>query len=245
MKGATVTPFAIAYRSQMTGEPGYIKQEGNDQWKIFKDQVIRWVGPTHEVIKALRELYQIRYKGDIDEFLHQIESKNNLAKVTGIAFRNIVEDEVPEEAIGRMAMQQEYVDERKWLEALCKAVKDEEDLPEQRKLKGNALGRVTQILKAPEQAKVIAKKPKYTAKEKRASQAAKKEAAKVKKAMAAPGKKIIHRVWKTVHEGIEQKEIDEHKAKCQCTRCTFSNHGLKHYRKFIRISVARLTSNPP
>ena len=87
MQGATVTPFAIAYRSQMTGQLGYTKQEGYDQWKIFKDQVIRRFGPTHEDVTVLRELYQIRYKGDIDEFLQQIESKNNRAKVTGIAYR--------------------------------------------------------------------------------------------------------------------------------------------------------------
>ena len=47
------------------------------------------------------------------------------------------------------------------------------------------------------------------------------------------------------HEGIDQKEIDEGKAKGQCTRCTFSNHGWKHSEKDIRISAPRLTSNPP
>src|SRR6201996_8470970 len=177
MQGATVTPFAMAYRNQMTGELGYTKQEGYDQWKIFKEQVIRRFGPTHEEVKALRELYQIKYKGDINEFLQQIESKNNRAKVTGIAFRKIVEDEVPEEAIRRsMSMQQKYIDDREWLEALRKAVKDEEDLQERRKLKGNSFSTVAQKRKAPEQATAVAKKPKYTAKEKRVYQAAKKAA---------------------------------------------------------------------
>src|ERR1700761_2692980 len=246
MQGATVTPFAMAYRNQMTGELGYTRQDGYDRWEIFKEQVIRRFGPTHEEVKALRELYQIKYKGDINEFLQQIESKNNRAKVTGIAFRKIVEDEVPEEAIRRsMSMQQKYIDDREWLEALRKAVKDEEDLQERRKLKGNSFSTVAQKRKAPEQATAVAKKPKYTAKEKRVYQAAKKAAAKVKKETAAPRKKIIHRVWKKAHEGIEQKEIDERKAKGQCTRCTFSNHGWKHCEKEIRISAARATSNPP
>ena len=60
MQGGTVTPFAMAYRNQMTGELGYTKQEGYDQWKIFEEQVIRRFGPTHEDVKALRELYQIK-----------------------------------------------------------------------------------------------------------------------------------------------------------------------------------------
>ena len=200
MQGGTVTPFAMAYGNQMTGELGYTKQDRYDRWEIFKEQVIRRFGTTHEDVKALRELYQLKYKGDIDEFLQQIESKNNRAKVTGIALRKIVEDQVPEEAIRRMSMQQEYIDDREWLEALRKAVKDEEDLQERRKLKGNSFGTVAQKRKAPEQATAMAKKPKYTAKEKRVYQAAKKEAAKVKKETAVTRRKIIHRVWKTAHE---------------------------------------------
>ena len=90
-----------------------------------------------------------------------------------------------------------------------------------------------------------AKKSKYTTKEKRAYQAAKKAAAKVKKETAVPRKKIIHRVWKTAQEGIDQKEIDERKAKGQCTQCTLNNHGWKYCEKEIRISVARLTSSLP
>ena len=144
----------------MTGERGYTKQEAYDQWKIFKDQVIRRFGPTNKDVKALRELYQIKYKGDIYEFLQKIESKNNRAKVTGIAFRKIVENEVPEEAIRHMSMQEEYIDDREWLEALRKAVKDEEDFQQRRKLKGNSFGTVAQKRKAPEQATATAKKPK-------------------------------------------------------------------------------------
>ena len=78
-----------------------------------------------------------------------MESKNNRAKVTGIAFRKIVEEQVLEEAIRRMSMQQEYINDREWLEALRKVVKDEEDLQERRKLKGNSFGTVAQKRKAP------------------------------------------------------------------------------------------------
>ena len=239
IQGATVTPFAMAYRNQMTGELGYTRQEGYDRWEIFKEQVIRGFGPTHEDVKALQELYQISYKGVIDEFLQQIQSNNNRAKVTGLAFRKIVDDQVPEEAIRRMSMQQEYIDDREWLRALRKAVKDEEDLKERRKLKANSFGTVAQKRKAPEQATAMVKKPKYTAKEKRVYHAAKKEEAKVKKETAAPRNKIIHRVWKTAQEGIDQKQIDERNAKGQCTRCTLNNHGWKHCEKEIRISAAR------
>ena len=71
-----------------------------------------------------------------------MKSKNNLAKVTGIAFRQIVEDQVLEEAIRGMSMQQDSIDDREWLEALRKAVKNEKELQERRMLKGNSFGRI-------------------------------------------------------------------------------------------------------
>ena len=70
-------------------------------------------------------------------------------------------------------------------------------------------------------------------------------AAKVKKEPAVPRKKIMHQVWKTGNDGIGPKEVDEPKAKGQCTRCTFTNYGWKHCEKAICISAARITSNPP
>ena len=100
--------------------------------------------------------------------------------------------QVLEEAIRQISIQQEYIDNREWLEALRKAVKDEEDLQERQKLKGNAFGMASQKRRVTEQAMPTAKKPKYTAKEKRVYKAAKKEAAKAKKGTAAPRKKIIH-----------------------------------------------------
>ena len=60
MQGATFTPFAMAYRNPMTRELVYTKKEGYNQWKIFKDQVIRQFGPTHKDIKPLQERYQIK-----------------------------------------------------------------------------------------------------------------------------------------------------------------------------------------
>ena len=82
----------------------------------------------------------------------------------------------------------------------------------------------------------MVKKPKYTAIEKRGYQAKKKEQKAARKPVAAR-QEIMHRVWADAHTGIDQKEIDERKAKKQCTRCTLSNHGWKHCKKEIRVST--------
>ena len=96
------------------------------------------------------------------------------------------------------------------------------------------------------------KKLNYTPKEKRVYQAKKVEE-RVAKKPAAPWEDIMHKVWADPHTGIDQKEIDEPKAKKQFTQCTLMNHGWKYCQKNVRItSISRRLfklpigrSNPP
>ena len=85
-------------------------------------------------------------------------------------------------------MQQEYIDDREWLEVLHKAVKDEEDLQERRKLKGNSFGTVVQKRKAPEQATLTAKKPSIPPKKKVYTRQQKRRRLRSKREQQRPGK---------------------------------------------------------
>ena len=76
MKGPQVSSFAMTYRTQMTGELGFTRQEGYELWAIFAEQVVRCFGPTHEEVKVLREMMKVRHKGDIDKLLVEIETWN-------------------------------------------------------------------------------------------------------------------------------------------------------------------------
>ena len=82
LKGPQVSAFAMIYRNQMTGELGYTRQEGYELWDIFTEQMVRRFGPTHEEEKALRQMIKVRYKGDIDQFLLEIDNWNVKVKVT-------------------------------------------------------------------------------------------------------------------------------------------------------------------
>ena len=135
MKGPQVSSFAMTYRNQMIGELGFTRQEGYELWAIFAEQVVRRFGPTHEEVKALREMMKVRYKGDIDQFQLEIENWNVKARVTGVAFRKMIDDQIPEEAIRRISMMDPIADNRKWLEAVRTASKAEEDFIEGRKLR--------------------------------------------------------------------------------------------------------------
>ena len=74
MKGPRVSCFAMTNRNQMTGELGFTRQEGYELWAIFAEEVVRRFGSTHEEVKALRKIMKVRYKGDIDQFLLEIEN---------------------------------------------------------------------------------------------------------------------------------------------------------------------------
>ena len=106
----------------MTGELGYTEQEGYKLWDIFTKQMIRRFGSTNEEEKALRQKMKVKYKGDIDQFLLEINNWNVGVEVTGVILRKMIEDQIPEEAVRRFSMIDPIPDEREWLEAVRPAV---------------------------------------------------------------------------------------------------------------------------
>jgi len=139
-------------------------------------------------------MLEVRYKNDINQFLLEFENWNVEAKVTGIAFRKLIRDQIPDEAVPRMSMHREYADDRDWIEAPRQAVPDEEGFQEGKRLKDNNFSglnsRGTMRRDEPRTAQTT-KKLKDTTKEKRVYQVKKKEQ-KVDKGKATPRRKIIH-----------------------------------------------------
>jgi len=99
MEGKEVRPFALSYRRQRTGEFGYTKQAGYQYWHIFAEEALRRFGHTHETEKSLREMGLVKYHGDIAKFLLEMENLNIHARVTGIGWRKMNEDQIPEDAL--------------------------------------------------------------------------------------------------------------------------------------------------
>ena len=65
----------------------------------------------------------------------EMENLNVLAGVTGIAWRKMIEDELPVEALRRLS-HREYVDDGEWLEAVRNVTRAEEDFKERKDLRG-------------------------------------------------------------------------------------------------------------
>jgi len=135
MDGKEVVPFALTYRRQITGEIGYTRQEGYEFWHVFAQQALRRFGPTDEAEKSLREMGSVKYRGDVAKFLMEMENLNIHARVTGISWRKMIEDELPVEALRRLS-HREYINYGEWLEAVRTVTRAEEDFKERKDLRG-------------------------------------------------------------------------------------------------------------
>ena len=119
----------------MTGQLGYTRQEGYELWDIFSEQMVRHFRRTHQEEKPLRQMMKVRYKCDIDQFLLEMDNWNIKVKVTGVVLRQIIEDQIPEEAVRRMSIIDPIPDERERLETVRNVVRNQEDFQQGRKLK--------------------------------------------------------------------------------------------------------------
>jgi len=77
----------------------------------------------------------VKYRGDVAKFLMEMETLNIHARVTGIAWRKMIEDELPVEALRRLS-HREYVDNGERLEAVRTVTRGDEDLKERKDLQG-------------------------------------------------------------------------------------------------------------
>jgi len=242
MDGKEVAPFALTYPRQMTGEIGYTRQDGYEFWHVFAEQALRRCGPTHEAEKSLREMGSVKYRREVTKFLMEMGNLHIHARVTGIACRKMIEDKGPIEAL-RGLSHREYVDDGELLEAVRTVTRAAEDLKERKDLRGGGPSGSTQD----EKRKFEDSKPTVTAKRVKRECMAKEKAdyqrkkageRKVKKeGSESPAGEVRLKVWAEVHQGVDQKVVDNRKSHNKCTRSGMKNDAWKYCRKPIQVSA--------
>jgi len=184
----------------------------------------------------------VKYRGDVAKFLMEMQNLNIHARVTGIAWRKMIEDELPIEALRRLSYR-EYVDDGEWVEAVRTVTGAEEDFKERKDLRGGSPSGATQGEKRKfedSRPTVPAKRVKkqYTATEKGAYQKKKAGEKQVKKeGSVAPTGDVRHTVWSEAHQGGDQKVVDKRKSDNKCPQCRMRNYVWKHCRKPIQVSA--------
>jgi len=172
----------------------------------------------------------------------EIENLYIHARVTGIAWRKMIEDELPIEAFRRLS-HREYVDDGAWLEAVRTVTLAGEDFKERKDLQGGCPSGTTRGEKRKfkdSKPTVTAKRVKkqYRATEKAACQKRKAGERKVKKEdSVAPKGEVKHTVWSEAQQGVDQEVVDKRKSDNECRRCGMKNHTWNYCRKPIQVSA--------
>ena len=129
MDGLEVALFALTYRQKMVGELGFVKEESYRFWHTFAEQAILYFRPTHEAEKALCKMSAVRYPGDITKFVLEMENLNIHAKITGVAWRKMIKNQLHEQALIRMSMHH-YDDDAEWMAEIRRVTRMDEDFKE-------------------------------------------------------------------------------------------------------------------
>ena len=164
------------------------------------------------------------------------------ARVTRIAWRKMIEDQLPVEVLPQLS-HREYVDNGEWLEEVRTVTRAEEDFKGRKDLGGGGPSGATRGEKRKfedSNPTVAAKRVKkqYTAREKAAYQKMKARERKMRKEGSVPPKgEVRHNLWSEAHQGFDQKVVDKHKYDNECTRCGMKYHTWKHCRKPIQVSA--------
>ena len=125
MEGDDISAFALTYRKKMTGESGHQKVEGYKYWETFRNKCISRFALTHEGERALAAMEKIRYKGDIDRYLLEMENHNTHVGLSGVALRQMLSRTIPKDTLRRQSMKK-YECDVDWIAALREATRQEE-----------------------------------------------------------------------------------------------------------------------
>src|SRR5207302_5661796 len=208
-----LTPFTTWYRLSMTGTLNYDRVEGLEYWERFRQEIIKRYANKEEERKALASMHSHKYEGDICTFLLRQENDDMMAKVTGIAFREIIKRALPIDILRRLLVK-EIDDEREWLNAVQYHGMEEEGFLRRGPGKtgsDSSLGK----RERPKEKDSANKKPKKdkpwkTKKEKGNSGTKGSMGSKSEK--KGSGATKLHTDWEQAHDGIPQEVVDKRRA---------------------------------
>jgi hypothetical protein len=186
-----------------------------------------------------------KYHGDIMHYLLRMENHNIKVQLRGVAWREVIKAQLPEEALLRLSME-EYPDDELWLAGLKTAVRRYEEYKEDGKLRrqnGESSSR-------PKREERVEKKnprpPKRYTKEKRDAYMGKAgkpkyerkpRAGDKKGKTVAPKNEVVHTDYKEAHQGIPLDVTERRRSNQACTRCGLTNHFWKHCRREQQVNT--------
>jgi len=178
----------------------------------------------------------VKYQGDIEKYLLDLENLNIQAQVTGIAWRYMVEKRLPLEALRRLSNQEDRRDPEllaaiQTVAQAEEAFKEQRGLPHEQSTKSDWSGKHKRAKDWGEKTS-----PKKYSSSEKAAYKAKKAAEKMGKS-APEAQKLEHANFKGPHSGIHNEENDKRRKNDRCIRCGIPGHKWKNCRRPSQVST--------
>jgi len=222
----------------MSGALGYKKEISYERWFMFEQKVTERFVPTHEAERTHKLMKLEKYHGDIRQFLLRMENHNIKVGLQGVAWRDMLQAQMPEAGILRLSFET-YPNDELWQEGFKNAMIQHANHEEDKRLrhgKGESSG--TSISRKPENrapTKSNERPPKRYTAEKWAAYKGKPKLPRVKpwskEKTVTDKKEVVLTGWEKAHNTIPKDVIDRQRNNKGCTRCGMTNHFLKHCRK--------------
>jgi len=78
--------FALTYQNKMFGELSHLKGEGEEFWEAFRGPCILQVALRHEGERSLALMTKFTYKGNMDEYLLEMENHYTHVGMSGVVW---------------------------------------------------------------------------------------------------------------------------------------------------------------
>ena len=128
-----MAPFAKWYRKSMNGTMGAEFIPELVSWERFSQEIIYKFQGMEQDRQAVGDIEKVSYNDDIEEYLLKLVNLNMKARVSGVAWRILVEKKLPKDILRRISGAT-YETDKAWMEALRLVGKSEESFLKREKI---------------------------------------------------------------------------------------------------------------
>ena len=222
------------------GRRDYIKELGQkDQWDLYVEALKKRFTDTYEPDENLRKMEELKYSGDISDYLTQMRTLNIRLRLAGTVWKRMIKKGLGKELFARftlMDLPDDDDDFERRLEAVGKGM--EEGNREAKALGLQAIA-ITRDGKDPRKEREKGKDrnqagPSRSDRDKPDRKAKKPERGGDKERKPKPNSSTGKVIWTDKKEalmGIPTSDVDERARKGLCLRCAYDNHAWAHCRR--------------
>jgi hypothetical protein len=208
--------------------------ELKDEWDLYVEAIKKRFTDTYEVNDHIRQMEELKYSGDISDYLTQMRALNIRARLAGPIWKRTIKKRLGKELFTRFTMMEQPDDDddfERRLEAVGKGMEEGN-----REAKALELGAATVTREAKDSRKDKGKDREGTGPSKgdkpdKKGNKPERSDNRERKTRNSSSGKVIWTDKKEALKGIPKEDVDDRAAKGQCLRCAYDNHAWAQCRR--------------